>query len=138
MSVIGGLGTAVSGLKAAQTQLNVSADNVANARSVGAEKLEGPARSEDGRNLFRPSRTTLAAQENGGVRAGTAPVQPTSVQRFSPDAADANAEGLVNRPNVSLVQETATQIRAQTQFAANLATVRAADEMAGETLDITE
>jgi flagellar basal-body rod protein FlgC len=138
MPTINGLNTAVSGLQAAQTQLSVSANNVANVRSVAAEDVRGPAQDDAGRNLFRPGRTALQAQETGGVRAGVEPVRPPSVERYNPDAPDANAEGLVNRPNVSLVQETATQIKAQAAFNANLATVETSDEMTEKLLDVRE
>ncbi len=137
MAAIPGLNAAVSGLQAAKTRVNVAADNVANARSVAPAKADGPATDEAGRPLFRAGRTTLQAQEAGGVRAVVEPVQPTSVQRYQPDAADANAQGLVNRPNVSYVRETAVQIGAQAQFAANMATVEASDEMTERLLDVT-
>ena len=137
MVAMPGLNTAVSGLQAAQTQFSVSADNVANARSVAAEKVDGPAMDDSGRPLFRAGRTTLEAQETGGVRARVEPVRPTSVQRYAPDAPDANAQGVVNRPNVSYVRETATQIGAQAQFSANLATVETRDAMTERLLDVT-
>lgn len=137
MPSIPGLNTAVSGLQAAQTQLRVSADNVANARSVAAPQADGRATDDSGRPLFRPGRTTLQAQEAGGVRAGVESVRPPSVERFEPDAPDANAQGVVNRPNVSFVRETTTQIAAQAQFDANLATVRTSDEMTESLLDVT-
>lgn len=137
MSTIGGLNTAVSGMRAAQTTLRASADNVANARSVAAPSVDGPAQDDAGRNLFRPSRTTLEAQSSG-VRATVSPVDPPSVQRFAPDATDANDKGFVNRPNVSLAGETVTQVEARAQFSANLATVETADEMTERLLDISE
>jgi flagellar basal-body rod protein FlgC len=138
MVAINGLGPAVTGLQSARQQLQVSANNVANLRSVAAETVDGPARDEAGRSLFRPGRTVLEAQETGGVRASVQPVDPPAVPRVEPDAADADAEGLVNRPNVSLVEETATQIKARAQFAANLATVETSDEMTERLLDISE
>ncbi len=137
MAGIAALNTAQSGLQAAQTQLRVSANNVANARSVAPAKVDGPATDDTGRPLFRAGRTTLQAQEAGGVRANVEPVRPTSVQRYQPDAADANAQGMVNRPNVSYVRETTAQIGAQAQFSANLATVETHDEMTERLLDVT-
>jgi flagellar basal-body rod protein FlgC len=137
MAAIPGLNTAVSGMHAARTQVNVAADNLANARSVAPAKADGPATDGAGRPLFRAGRTTLQAQETGGVRAAVEPVRPTSVQRYQPDAADANARGMVNRPNVSYVRETAAQIGAQAQFSANLATVETGDEMTERLLDVT-
>ena len=134
--MIPGLGAATSGLNAAQTRVQTSAANVANARSVGAEDADGPARTDEGRNAFRPQRVVQEASETGGVRTDTAPVRPTSVQQFRPDAPDANDRGLVNRPNVSFVQETTTQIEARAQFSANLSTIDRATEMRESLLDI--
>ncbi|SDG25239.1 flagellar basal-body rod protein FlgC [Limimonas halophila] len=134
--MIPGLGPATSGLQAAQTRLQTSAANVANTRSVGAEDADGPARTEQGRNAFRPQRVVQQASETGGVRTDTAPVRPTSVQQFQPDAPSANDQGLVNRPNVSFVQETVTQIEARAQFSANLTTIDRATEMRDSLLDI--
>ena len=134
--MIPGLGPATSGLQAAQTRVQTSAANVANARSVGAESADGPARPDDGRTTFRPQRTVQTPTETGGVRTSTEPVRPASVQRFDPDAPSANDQGLVNRPNVSFVQETVTQIEARAQFSANLATIDRANEATESLLDI--
>jgi flagellar basal-body rod protein FlgC len=135
---ITGFGAAVSGLRVAQTQLQVSANNVANVRSIAAPSLDSPAQDAAGRNLFVPRQTAIQAQEFGGATASTVPVDPPSVRRVEPDAVDADAEGLVNRPNVSLDQEIVTQIRARAAFEANLATIETADEMAESLLDIRE
>src|SRR3546814_13695058 len=73
---------------------------------------------------------------DGGVRSTRLLADPTSVQQYDPSAPDADADGLVNRPNVDLARETVDQIAGQRQFEANLATVRAADELLRATRDI--
>ena len=145
---IGGIaGSALGGLQAAQNRLNVSANNVANVRSVAAESLDAAREAQNvregqgqdgGRDLFVPSRAVNESLAGGGVRGGSQPVDPPSVPRFAPDAPDANAQGLANRPNVDLATEAVEQIRAQRAFEANLRSVEAADELAGGLLDITE
>jgi len=138
MAIDGIAGPALSGLQTAQTRLGVSANNVANQRSVAAESLDGPSRDATGSRLFQPQRVVGESLPGGGVRAQVQPVDPPSVQRFRPEAADADAEGLVNRPNIDLVGERVAQIAAQRAFEANLRNVEAADELAGGLLDITE
>lgn len=138
MAIDGIAGPALSGLQAAQTRLGVSANNVANQRSVAAESLEGPTRDAAGNRLFQPQRVVAESAPGGGVRAQVQPVDPPSVQQFRPEAADADAEGLVNRPNIDLVGERVTQIQAQRAFEANLRSIEVADALAGDLLDIEE
>lgn len=133
----------VSGLGAAQSRLAISANNVVNQQSVAPPSVEAndvrrndALRDDAGRDLFQPLRAVDQPLENGGVRSLPALVDPSSVQRFDPSAPDADAEGLVNRPNIQPEREVAEQIFARTQFQANLATVRAADELLESTLDI--
>ncbi len=134
------LAIAVSGVNAAQTRLAVSADNVANQQSLAAPNAAAPApdagQNEGGRALFQPVRVIDQPLQGGGVRSATALVDPSAVQRFDPSAADANADGLVDRPNVRIEREMVEQIFARAQFNANLATIRAADELLESTLDI--
>ena len=138
MAITNALNTAVSGAQAASTRFSNSADNIANLRSVANPSTEADRATTDeaGRNLFNPTRTIDQTSENGGVIATTQLANPSSVQQFDPSASDADEEGLVNRPNVALESEVAEQITAQRQFEANLATVRAADELLESTLDI--
>ncbi len=136
MAITNAISNAVSGLQAASRRFENSANNVANLRSVAAPKVEGPATDDQGNPLFRPGRTLDISAPTGGVQSTRALVDPSAVQQYDPTAPDADADGLVNRPNVDLVQETADRIAGQRQFEANLATVRAADEMLKATLDI--
>jgi len=125
MSSIGALNTAVTGMQAARTQMGVSASNVANARSEAATST-GP--DADG---FQPRRTVREAQPGGGVRAATQAVEPPSVPQPT-----ANGE-IEQRPNVSMVRESVTQIEARAQFSANLNAVTTADEMTASLLDMS-
>ncbi|NQW08275.1 MAG: hypothetical protein HQ481_00130 [Alphaproteobacteria bacterium] len=136
MAITNGLNIGLSGLQAAQERFRTSADNVANVRSVAAPSVDGPTTDADGNPLFQPSRAVDQSVQGGGVRSTQQLVDPSAVQQFDPDAPDAGENGLVNRANVELDREVAEQITAQRQFEANLATIRAADELAESTLDI--
>ena len=129
MALINGLNSALSGVLAGQNRFNVTASNVANVESVGRASYG----SGDGYAALRATDQTTAT---GGVVGRQALADPSVVQRFDPGAADANADGIVNRPNVDLSREATERISAQAQFEANLATIRTADELAESTLDI--
>ena len=136
MAITNALSSALSGVHAAERRFCNSANNVANLRSVAAPSVDGPATDADGRNLFRPARSVDQSAATGGVRSSQLLVDPSSIQEYGPSAADADADGLVNRPNVDLVRETADQIAGQRQLEANLATIRTADELLKSPLDI--
>lgn len=136
MAITNAISSALSGVHAAERRLGNSASNVANLRSVAAPTVEGPATDEAGNSLFRPARTVDVTGPTGGVQSTRVLVDPSAVQEYDPSAPDADADGLVNRPNVDLVHETADRIAGQRQFEANLATIRAADELLRATIDI--
>lgn len=136
MAISNAISTALSGILAGERRVGNSASNVANLRSVAAPSVNGPATDEAGNPLFRPGRSVDVSGPTGGVQSNRLLVDPSAVQEFDPSAPDADADGLVNRPNVDLIRETADRIAGQRQFEANLATLRAADELLQSTLDI--
>ena len=138
MAISNALNTALSGAQAAGRRFGVSAENLANLQSVANPSTDPNRDTTDaaGRTLFNPSRAVDQTTASGGVRSTRQLVDPSAVQQYDPTASDANAEGIVNRPNVSIEQEVVSQISAQRQFEANLATIKAADELAESTLDI--
>ena len=136
MAITNGIYSALSGATAATRRFDNSAANVANLESVSAPNGSTASVDAAGNPLFRPQRSVDSTTATGGVRSTQQLVDPTSVQRYDPDAPDADGEGLVNRPNVSLENEVVDQIAAQKQFEANLATIRTADELFESTLDI--
>jgi len=136
MAIGNAISSALSGALAGERRFENSASNVANLRSVAAPSVDGPATDNAGNPLFRPGRTVDVTAPTGGVTSNRLLVVPSAVQEYDPSAADADADGLVDRPNVDLVRETADRISAQRQFEANLATIRTADELLKATLDI--
>ena len=98
---------AASGLRAASTQLEASAHNVANVSTDG----------------FRPVRTVTTAQREGGVSARIAPAEDPAL------AALGRVEG---GSGTDLAEETVQRMLAQRAFLANLAVLRTVDEMAEE------
>ncbi len=127
---------AVSGLRAQSRRLAVSADNVANVSSLGVHPDPQLAQPEG----FAPQRTVFSSQAQGGagggVTASTAPITPAAFLSYQPDHPDADPDGMVPRPNVSLEREVVEQIQALRLFQANVATIQTQDRMLGALLDI--
>ncbi len=129
---------AVSGLRAQSRRLAVSADNVANVSSLGVHPDPELAKAEG----FAPQRTVFSSQAQGGAGAGggvtasTAPITPAAFLSYQPDHPDADPDGMVPRPNVSLEREMVEQIQALRLFQANVATIQTQDRMLGALLDI--
>ena len=143
MSLISAIGGALSGAIGATERFSNSANNVANQRSIAAPNAPlvpngtpEPQTDAAGNPLFRPSRTQNVDLSNGGVRTSTLLANPVSIQEYQPDASDADADGLVNRPAVSAETEVVDQLSARRALEANLATVRTADELLEEIIDI--
>lgn len=132
----GAIPNALSGAIAAARREEVVASNVANLRSRGAPRNSDATTAADGTPLFRPGQVVETSNAGGGVRATVRAVDPTSIQQFEPGAPDANAEGVVDRPNVDLAQQQANQIVAQRAFEANLKVIQTADELEKALLDI--
>lgn len=125
------LSIAASGLAAQSKRLAVSADNVANIRSLGLQAD----RSNAAAGAYEARQATLTLIPGGGVKATEVPVAPPSYQSYEPNDPNADADGLVPRPNVSLERELVTQIEAARAYQANLQTIKAEDRMLGELLD---
>ncbi len=131
---------AASGLKAQSRRLAVSANNVANVLSLGVHPDPALAKPEG----FTPQRTVFSSQSlggalggaGGGVTASTAPISPAAFLSYQPDHPDADPDGLVPLPNVSLEQEMVEQIQALRLFQANVKTIQTQDRMLGALLDI--
>jgi flagellar hook protein FlgE len=106
-------GIALSGMHAAQTQLNVAADDIANADTPGYQSR-------------RADLVELSAGGVGvaGITADTSPAGPKA--------------GGTEGSNVDLAAQLVNVRQAQTLYAANAMVVRAADRMTGSLLDILD
>lgn len=119
---------ALSGLNASTLRLRAAASNIANARSTGAVGAAS--------NAYAPVEVQQTAQAQGGVAAGLAPSSRATLLTYDPTAPDANAQGYVAMPDVDLVSETVELAMTSYAFAANLAVLRTADDMARAMLDV--
>lgn len=128
------INSALTGLVSAQTRLNVSANNTANARStVSDDEATVPVNKP-----YQPQRVQDQTLATGGVRAVVLPDAPASVAVYDPASSVANEEGIVNYPNVSEENEVVNQIISSNSFQANLKTLKTADDALSTLLDIKE
>lgn len=125
---------ALSGALAQTQRLAASANNVANAGSIGAIPGADGAVATGQSPAYAPTSSSQAsvAGANGqgqGTRAVFRPTTPAYLPEYQPDSAQANADGMVARPNVDLAAERVDQIGQLRAYQANLAVLRTEDEM---------
>ncbi len=121
---INALGSGVSGLIANADRLNVSGHNVANVNTDGFKSQE--------------IATTDAAYINDigtGVRVSSV-YSPSRPGPLAVDAAGGVDSGMVEMSNTDLIRETTNQMAAQKAYGANIATIRVADTMAQDLLNM--
>jgi flagellar basal-body rod protein FlgC len=135
--MISALRTSLSGLNAASESMSARADNIVNARTSARvdEVSLTPAATAAAEDVFRPYRVVNQSTRGGGVETEVEPVEPSHAVVDDPDDSNADAEGRVALPNVSLEEEVVGMRRDRTYWMANLAAMRTADEMAGALLD---
>jgi flagellar basal-body rod protein FlgC len=129
------LDIASSGMAAQRLRVQLIASNVANSETT---------RTKDG-GPYRRRDAVFHAQDLGfsGALAG-AGVQVASIQtsqepfltRYEPGHPDANADGVVNYPNINPVEEMVNLTEASRSYEANIAVVRSAKSMITSALDI--
>jgi flagellar basal-body rod protein FlgC len=128
---------AVTGLRAQRTRMNIIANNIANAFTT---------RTPEG-GAFRRQMAVFAGTEirNGAqsedlgvrVRQVVADVSPLR-QAFQPNHPDADADGFVYYPNISLSAEMVDLVAAQRGYEANLAVMSANTRMHQRVQDMLE
>jgi flagellar basal-body rod protein FlgC len=123
------LSIAISGMQAAATRLQVSARNVANARSSGTLPDAQGNYPADAPRACSPLRVDQLDLAGGGTQAIVSSVAPSYVPSYDPGAPYANADGQVATPNVDMTEEAIQQLVARYTFAANARVVTAHDQM---------
>lgn len=120
---------ALSGLNLNAKRVGVSANNVANMTTSGPADNPGAA--------YQPQRVqAVSAGEGGGVNAVVQNTDPATFPAYSPNDANANAEGMVAMPNVNLEAEMVEQMMAVTGYKANAAAIKTLAAMDKALLDI--
>lgn len=128
--MIGARTTALSGLNSASKKLEATASNIANVSTIGALK------QEDGAKPYTPITTTQESNGTGGVTTNFAPKTPSFIPTYDPDSPFADNKGIIGTPNVSLEEEAGNLLLAKYSYKANIATIKASDEMQDELMNI--
>jgi len=127
---------AVSGLRAERTRMNVIANNIANAETTRTPE-GGPFRRQLA--VFRGQRLEGIPARQGGVRVTKVIGDPSPFRLvYDPSHPDANTEGYVAFPNVSLAVEMVDLISAQRAYDANVAVLVSDRRMAEKALEIIQ
>jgi len=135
MSISKILDIASTGLAAQRLRVQLIASNVANSETTRT-KEGGPFRRRDA--VFQAQDMGFSgALANAGVRVASIQTsQEPFLTRYEPGHPDANADGVVNYPNVNPVEEMVNLTEASRSYEANIAVVRTAKTMATSALDI--
>lgn len=136
--------SSVSGLNSATRGVAVSAANIVNSRSSSrvevvtispAAKAAAARSTTDDGGTYQAKTLTNVSVAEGGVKSIIRDKDPSHVELYDPDDPNANEEGMVAIPEISLVEELVNLKKSQQQFIANVAVLQAEDEMMGELLD---
>ncbi len=125
--------SAVSGLHAASLRLANSANNVANVHST-QKNVNGKTVQE----AYTPTDVVQSSIEpTGGVRASVRERDPAHLEVSAAFHHDADGDGLVTLPNVSLDDEVVQQVVASNTYKSNLKSIEAYKETTESLLNIT-
>jgi flagellar basal-body rod protein FlgC len=120
---------AASGMAAQRLRVQLIAANVANSETTRTQE-GGPFRKKDAVFQVAPMGKTTDGMEMNGVQVSEilTSTEPF-ITRYEPNHPDANAEGIVQYPNVNPVEEMVNLTEATRAFDANVAVMRAARAM---------
>ena len=138
-----------SGLTAEQLRLDVISENVTNMNTTRTE-AGGPYRrkmvvfqAESGRDGFRRAMAEAAAASNrgfenaGGVRVTEIVEDPSDLPiTYDPSHPDANEQGYVEMPNVTLVKEITDAMAASRAYASNVTAFNTLKSVLSSSLEI--
>lgn len=133
-SLMPGIGISATGLAVESRRMEVIANNVANAQTT---------RDEDG-NVFQRKEVIFAQRLNASLGNGLGGVE---ISEIAPDATpgrrvyrpghpDADADGILEMPNVNAVAEMVDMMSASRAFEANLSAIKTSRTMASKALSI--
>ena len=140
LGVFSALEVSASGLAAQRTRMNTIASNLANARTTrtaegGPYRRVDPvfeARLLDRMRALTPAENAVSAVRVAGIVSDERPGQLV----YDPGHPDATAEGYVEYPNVSVVEEMVNMITASRAYEAGVTSIEAVKGIARSALDI--
>jgi len=147
MGMFLGIDAAASGLTAERLRMDLISNNIANANTTRTENggayhrrfavFEPRDRAPKSFEQTLMKAVGLSQQTGEGVRAVSIMEDNTQGPLvYDPSHPDANADGYVEKPNVSIVAEMVDMITAQRAYEANTTTINAAKAMVTKALEI--
>ena len=139
-----------SGLTAEQLRLDVISENITNMNTTRTEGGEGPYRrkmvvfqAENGEDGFREAMSNALAASNrgrenaGGVRVTEIMEDPSEFPiSYDPTHPDANEEGYLELPNITLVKELTDAMAASQAYSANVTAFNALKSVIARGLEL--
>jgi len=110
-------------MRAGMARLDVAARNIAGAATSGDE-------------AYRPITAVQESTGEGGVRTSLSERSPAFTSYYDPELSGADANGMVNFPNVDTTSELIDGMQASLTYKANASVLRTAGDMAGTLFDI--
>ena len=141
MDLLSSMRISASGLNAQSTRMNTIASNIASAEVTGPEgpyKRKDPVfqASEDRVHFGEILKDKMEESAQGVVITEIAEDSRPPRLVYNPTHPHARADGMVEMPNVNIIEEQANMIAASRAYEANITAVNAAKSMALKALDI--
>jgi flagellar basal-body rod protein FlgC len=141
MGLFDALGISGSGLTAQRMRMDVTAENLANAQSVGYKRKDVVVQEAAGDGGFGGALASAmggsSASGGGGVEIAQITQDSSAGRRvYDPGHPDADRQGYVTLPNVNPVTEMVDLIDASRAYEANVTAMQTAKQMFTKTLDL--
>ena len=141
MDILGAMNINYSALRAQTTRLNVISSNLANMETTrtpeGGPYLKKSVVFATEQSGFAAELENSAREMAQGVRVQEIQTDADSIKdAYEPSHPDANAEGYVQKPDISLVEQMTDMMNAKGSYEANVTAIKAAQRMAMKALEI--
>jgi flagellar basal-body rod protein FlgC len=140
MGLFDSLGISGSGLTAQRLRMDVTAENLANAQSVGYRRKDvvvNEASSGGGFGNVLAGAMGSSSPAGSGVEVSAITTDPSPGRRvYDPGHPDADRQGYVTMPNINPVTEMVDLIDASRAYEANVTAMQSAKQMFTKTLDL--
>lgn len=141
MDIFGAMDIGYSALRAQSLRLNVIGSNLANMETTrtpegGAYRKKSVVFTSE-QNSFARELENSSQQQARGVRVERIMThQGEGKMVYEPSHPDANDEGYVEKPDISLVEQMTDMMKARGSYEANVTSIKAAQRMAMKALEI--
>ncbi len=129
-----------TGLNVERKRMEITANNIANARSTrdanGKPYIKKVAVFS---TIYNDAVNNDPASELGGVKLdGIVDAKNPTIKLYKPEHPDADADGMVEMPNISPIEEMLDMITATRAYEANLSALKQSSEMAEKTINMAK